>query len=263
MSGAPPRSKAYGEGREQTHVSYGDIERAAIGILKSERRPTVDTVRENLGRGSNNTIGEGLRRFWRDLGVRIEGDPAALSRMPPEIADLADGVWQRALKLAGEAAKNDDNAARERFKQIQIENELKAQSFALREAEWDAVARERERALADSRDHLLLTLKALNREQATLQARDARIADLETTVEQYRRQIASLIAAAVVKSRAVAVSKRSRSIPIRRAGKAPRKRGKALPRRSARSSRLTPKPAAKSVRRPKGAHTSSPSRRSR
>src|SRR5271168_2242211 len=124
------------------------VERAAILILKSERRPTVEKVREALGRGSPSTIGEGLKRFWRDLGARIEGDPAALSRMPPEIADLADGMWQRALKLAGEAAKNDDNAARERLKQIELENQLKAQSFALREAEWDTVARERERALA-------------------------------------------------------------------------------------------------------------------
>jgi len=77
-----PPTKAYGEGRTQTNVSYEDIERAAIAILKSERRPTVETVREALERGSNGTIAEGLRRFWRDLGVRIEGDPAALSRMP-------------------------------------------------------------------------------------------------------------------------------------------------------------------------------------
>src|ERR1700736_279968 len=158
-----PATKAYGEGRVRRNVSYGEIERAAIAILKSERRPTVETVREALGRGSPDTLGSALKRFWRDLGVRIEGDPAALTRMPAEIADLADSVWQRALKLAGEAAKYDDNAARERLKQIEIENELRAQSFTLREAEWDAAARARERALADSREHLLLTLKTLGR----------------------------------------------------------------------------------------------------
>jgi recombinational DNA repair ATPase RecF len=71
----------------------------------------------------------------------------------------------------------------------------------LREAEWDSAARERERALADSRDHLLLTLKALNREQAAGEARDDRIADLQAQLDQYRQQIAALIAAAVVKNR--------------------------------------------------------------
>jgi hypothetical protein len=37
--------------------------------------------------------------------------------MPADIATLADGMWQRALKLAGEAATYDDNAARERLRQ--------------------------------------------------------------------------------------------------------------------------------------------------
>src|SRR3979409_1275479 len=97
-----PASKAYGEGRVRMNVSYGEVERAAIALLKSERRPTVETVRQALGRGSPDTIGNALKRFWRDLGVRMEGDPAALTRMPAEIADLADGMWQRALRLAGE-----------------------------------------------------------------------------------------------------------------------------------------------------------------
>jgi hypothetical protein len=215
-----PPVKAYGEGRVHSNVSYGEVERAAIAILKSERRPTVETVREALGRGSPDTIGTALKRFWRDLGIRIEGDPAALTRMPAEIADLADGVWQRALKLAGEAAKNDDNAARERLNQIQLENELRAQSFALREAEWDAAARAREKALADSREHLLLIMKTLGRDQATLRSREARIADLEAQVERYRRQIAQLIAAAIAKSRAPT----PRSTRVRAARSQPRRR---------------------------------------
>jgi len=195
------------------NVSYGEVERAAIAILKSERRPTVETVRDALGRGSPDTVGSALKRFWRDLGMRIEGDPAALTRMPGEIADLADGMWQRALKLAGEAAQQDDNAARERLKQIQAENELRAQSFALREKEWDTAARERERAFADSREHLLLALKALGRDQATLRARDARIADLEAQIEQYRRQIATMIAGAVATNRARRQRKAASSVP--------------------------------------------------
>jgi len=196
-----PPAKAYGEGRVRTNVSYGEVERAAIAILKSERRPTVETVHKVLGRGSPDTLSSALKRFWRDLGARIEGDPEALTRMPAEIADLADGVWQRALKLASETARHDDNAARERLKQIQVENEVRAQSFALREKEWDIAARERERALADSREHLLLFTKTLGRDQATLRARDARIADLESQVEHYRGQVAALMAAAVTRNR--------------------------------------------------------------
>ena len=49
----PPRP--YGEGRIRSNVSYADVERAAIAILKSERRPTVETIREALGGGSPDT----------------------------------------------------------------------------------------------------------------------------------------------------------------------------------------------------------------
>jgi hypothetical protein len=194
-------ARPYGEGRIRSNVSYADVERAAIAILKSERRPTVETIREALGGGSPDTIGDALRRFWRDLGARMEGDPAALTRMPAEIADLADGMWQRALKLAGEAATHDDNAARERLRQLEVETDVKQRSFELREREIDAQARERERALADARDHLLSLSKALSREQATNQAHERRIADLETEVAQYRQQIGTLIAGAIAEKR--------------------------------------------------------------
>ena len=39
-------ARPYGEGRIRSNVSYADVERAAIAILKSKRRPTVETIRE-------------------------------------------------------------------------------------------------------------------------------------------------------------------------------------------------------------------------
>ena len=204
-------SPAYGQGRVRSHVSYADVERAAIVILKSERRPTVETLREALGGGSPDTIASALKRFWRDLGTRIEGDPAALTRMPSEIAGLADGLWQRALKLAGDAAKHDDNAARGRLAQIQIENELRAQSFALREKEFETTARARERAVADAQEHIRTLMSMLEADRQALRARDARIAALEVEVEGYRAQLATLVARAVERNRAL--TERKRALP--------------------------------------------------
>ncbi len=66
---------------------------------------------------------------------------------------------------------------------------------------YETAARERERALADSRDHLLSTLRMLESDRATLKAREARIADLEAQVEDYRRQLALVITRAVAKNR--------------------------------------------------------------
>ena len=98
-----------------------------------------------------------------------------------------EAIWQRSLTLAAQSAKHDDNAARERLERIRIENEARAQSFEMREKEFATAARERERALADSRDHLLSTLRMLESDRATLRARETRIAALEAQVEDYRR----------------------------------------------------------------------------
>jgi hypothetical protein len=111
------------------------------------------------------------------------------------------------LALAAQNAKHDDNAARERLEQIRIENEVRAQSFELREKEFETSARERERALADSRDHLLATLRMLESDRATLRAREARIVALEAQVEDYRRQLATVIARAISRNRALAKRK--------------------------------------------------------
>src|SRR5665213_554914 len=189
---------AYGAARQRSaNVSYADVERAALDILAAGRRPSVETVHKALGRGSPATIATCLRRFWRDLGIRAQGDPAALTRLPSEIIEAVETIWQRSLALAAQAAKNNDNAARERLEQIRIENEVRAQSFELREREIEAAARERERALADSRDHLLSALRMLESDRATLRAREARIAALEAQVADYRRELATVIARAI------------------------------------------------------------------
>jgi hypothetical protein len=196
---------AYGATRERgANVSYADVERAALDILASGRRPSVETVREALGRGSPATIATCLKRFWRDLGIRAQGDPAALTRLPSEIVEAVEAIWQRSLALAAQAAKKDDNAARERLEQIRIENEVRAQSFEIREREFETAARERERALADSRDHLLSTLRMLESDRTTLRAREVRIAALEAQVEDYRRQLSRVIERAVNRNRTLA-----------------------------------------------------------
>ena len=199
---------AYGSTRERgANVSYADVERAALDILATGRRPSVETVREALERGSPATIATCLKRFWRDLGIRAQGDPAALTRLPSEIVEAVEAIWQRALALSAQAAKHDDNAARERLEQIRIENEVRAQSFELREKEFETATRERERALADSRDHLLSTLRMLESDRATLRARAARIVALEAQVEDYRRQLATVIERAVSRNRTLAARK--------------------------------------------------------
>jgi hypothetical protein len=188
-------TQLYGTSRERgANVAYPEVERVALEILASGHRPSVATVRARLGRGSAATLAAALNRFWKDLGLRAQNDPAALTRLPAEIIEAVEAIWQRALALAAQSAKSDHNAARERLDQIRIENEVRAQSFELRERAYETSARERERALADSRDHLLSTLRMLEKDRLTLSLRETRIAELEIQLAQGREQATRLMA---------------------------------------------------------------------
>jgi len=229
---------AYGSMRNRSaNVSYADVERAALDILATERRPSVETVREALGRGSPATIATCLKRFWRDLGIRAQGDPAALTRLPSEIVEAVEAIWQRSLALAAQTAKNDQNAARERLEQIRIENDVRAQSFEMRERAYETATRERARALADSRGHLLSTLRMLESDRATLKARETRITELEAQVEDYRGQLAQVITRAVAKNRSLVERKARAGTKWKPKQSAKRRPGSTKPRRPPKSKR--------------------------
>jgi len=225
---------SYGSIRERAaSISYAEIESAARSLMVNGGYPSVAAVRKALKRGSSTTIADSMRRFWKDQGALNSGNPVALTQLPAKFADAALALWEQALQLSQDAARHDDNAARERLKQIAAENELRAHSLNLREKDWESAARERERALADTRAHLLLLSKSLARAQATLQAREARITDLETQIAHNRQQIASLIARAVTQHRT----------PVRRTAlrsALPRSRKRLLPQPVARRAKRIP-----------------------
>jgi len=204
---------AYGQGRDRGPiVSYEEIERAARALMADGERPTVQAVRQKLGRGSPNHIAESMRKFWKNQAALNAGDPIALTRLPPELADAAVAQWEQALRLAQQTAKVEDSAARAHLEALRRDTGLRARSVELREKEWDIAARVRERALADAREHVNLLMKELATDRAELRARDARISDLESQVEEHRRQLATVIARAIAKNRVLAVKRPRRKI---------------------------------------------------
>ena len=205
--------KAYGEGRERgPTVSYEEIERAARTLMANGERPTIQAVLKHLGRGSPNHATESMQKFWKNQAALNAGDPIALTRLPPELADAAVAQWEQALRLAQQTARVEDSAARAHLDALRRDTDSRARSVELREKDWDIAARVRERALADAREHVNLLLKELATDRAELRAREARIADLESQVEEHRRQLATVIARAIAKNRVLAVKKPRRKI---------------------------------------------------
>lgn len=202
---------AYGTTRNRgATVSYAEIERAARSLMTAGERPTVEAVRKTLGRGSPNHLATCMQTFWKNQAALNAGDPIALTRLPPELADAAVAQWEQALRLALQTAKVEDSAARTHLDELRRDTEIRAHSVQLREKEWDMAARVRERALADARDHINVLMKELATDRAELRARDSRIADLESQVEEHRRQLATMIARAIAKNRTFKVTRPGR-----------------------------------------------------
>lgn len=194
-------------------VSYAEIEAAARKIMAAGEYPSVQAVRVQLKRGSTTTIHEAMCRFWKDQAALTVGNPVALTRLPPELADAAVALWEQALRLSLQTARQDDNAAQAALAGLKRETETRARSLELREKEWDMAARIRERALTDARAQINQLLAELGNTRADLLARELRIADVEVQLEEHRRQSASVIANAIAKPR---VRTRRKSPPASR-----------------------------------------------
>jgi Plasmid replication region DNA-binding N-term len=197
-------SLSYGNLRERSaSVSFAEIETAARKIMAAGEYPSVHAVRMELRRGSTTTIADAMRRFWKDQAALNTGNPVALTRLPPEFADAAVELWEQALRLSQQTAQHDDNAARAALTELRRDTDARARSLELREKEWDMAARVRERALAEMRQQVNILLKELANSTAELRANKARIVDLESHIEDYRRRLATAIARAVSRTRAL------------------------------------------------------------
>jgi hypothetical protein len=212
---------SYGTSRERAaSVSFAEVEAAARKLMAAGEYPSVHAVRVELKRGSTTTIAEAMRRFWKDQSALNAGNPVALTRLPPEFADAAVELWEQALRLSLQTAKSDETAAHTNLEDLKQHTDARARSLELREKEWDMAARVRERALVDAREQVNLLLKELGNATAEMRARDSRIADLESQLEDHRRQLVTVIARAVSRSRTAATSRPRPKPPTKTKGRA-------------------------------------------
>lgn len=80
-------------------ITETDVWTACDALLLAGARPTIERVRQHIGRGSPNTVSPYLDTWFKGLGGRIK-DPAAFAA-PPELPDpiqqAAKHLWEVAL----------------------------------------------------------------------------------------------------------------------------------------------------------------------
>ena len=226
-------------GARERGISAADVERAADALLRAGSRPTIEKVRAEIGSGSPNSINPLLDAWWQRLASRLDAGPAALHRLPEGVLHVAEALRLQALDEGRRRALLELKSSKQAAELEQRSLEVRSHVLSLREAELDERLRHRERALEESRGESLKLMSAVQRDQATIRARDTRIAALETEVANYRNQLKTVIARAVEKSWLLAKRKKRRATPkpAKMKRKIPRKRP--IPRTQRRAKRKT------------------------
>lgn len=158
-------------------VQMDEVWAAADAVLALGERPTIERVRQHLGRGSPNTVGPMLDGWYGALAKRlrapaeaVEQDAGGNAPLPAPVIRAAKTLWGRALQHADERTTAQFTRARE---------DLNAQAEALRQAR-EALAQEAQR-IADRSEAYVVAM----------QAKDAQIAELSRLAQDLQQQLAS------------------------------------------------------------------------
>ncbi|WP_077033404.1 DNA-binding protein [Pelomonas sp. KK5] len=79
-------------------ITEDEVWKACDALLLEGARPTIERVRQKLGRGSPNTVSPMLETWFKHLGARIK-DPGAFSAppsMPDPVHQAAQHLWETA-----------------------------------------------------------------------------------------------------------------------------------------------------------------------
>jgi Plasmid replication region DNA-binding N-term len=168
-------------------VTSRDVELAADALLRAGERPTIERIREKIGRGSPNTINPLLDAWWKRLASRLDAGPAALHRLPESVAHVAEALWMQALDEGRRRAEQELLRDARGAAQKKSDLEVRSHVLALREGELTARLHERERAIADLNLRLREMTVMLRKQQATDETQRQRIAALESELSTRRR----------------------------------------------------------------------------
>jgi len=88
-------------------IQYEDVAQAADALLHDGLRPTIERIRQRIGRGSPNTVSPMLERWFSALGQRLQtSQPQDTGNdgVPPALWQAAQDWWNQARQAAQQQA---------------------------------------------------------------------------------------------------------------------------------------------------------------
>lgn len=155
-------------------VTYLDVSNAAQQLVAAGRTPTIETIRIELGTGSNSTLGTHLKT-WKSKQDSTQ-QIATKENIPEELISALKGVWERVMnqsedriQLIHRETQQELLQLRQEVQRLQKDNAVSQQQYQQAKQERDGFAHEKsaiEQMLANAKIEIAtLTEKLAGAEQ--------------------------------------------------------------------------------------------------
>lgn len=150
-------------------ITEADVLEAADALLARGERPTIERVRQELGRGSPNTVNRHLDAWWSSLAQRVKGRSG--STLPASLLELCYRLYEGVRDQARVEAQGDVTLAEDRLNAALTDLEAQKNALLLERAGIAAAGEKLAAELASLRERI----EVLAGEKASLQSEIGRI----------------------------------------------------------------------------------------
>ncbi len=155
-------------------VQEADVWAAADALIAQGLRPTIERVRQQIGRGSPNTVSPMLETWFATLGQRLGVAAGQGELLPSSVPDPVQRLAQQLWDAAQEATQAE----------LQEQQEQMARREASMQAQKEAMDQALQVAQAQSQD----LSRRLDEMQQQLQDRDERLEEMRDALAEAARQ---------------------------------------------------------------------------
>lgn len=171
-------------------IQETDVWAAADALLAEGQKPTIEKVRQHMGRGSPNTVAPMLDAWFSTLGARLglnQQTQDLRNSVPTEVLEAAQSLWGNALQHAQQVAEQTLQAREEAAAEAQ--KKLEAQQAKLQQREEGLLQQKNamDAALALAQAQREDLSRRLDEMQQQLTERDLRMEKLRTENTEQRK----------------------------------------------------------------------------
>lgn len=173
-------------------MQEADVWAAADALIAQGLRPTIERVRQHIGRGSPNTVSPMLETWFATLGQRLgvagEQDAGTTQAVPDPVQRLAQDLWNAAKEEAVAAASAVLGEREELLARSLAEHQQQKDQLAQREVAMQAQKEALNQALQAAQAQAQDLARRLDEVQQQLQDRDVRLDEMRNTLADTAKQ---------------------------------------------------------------------------